>query len=76
VLKTDALGRPKLVLRDHDVQVGFFAVIAKRHGMASQECIQSKIIMDAYGQLLWPSLANAQQGEGRMQKLEHRTNAS
>jgi hypothetical protein len=37
----DAHGRPKLKLRKHDVQTGWFSEIAERHGAASQECKQA-----------------------------------
>lgn len=36
-VKLDENGRPKLKLRKHDVQAGWFSEIAKRHGAASLE---------------------------------------
>jgi len=50
----DDIGRPVIVLRKHDFQVGWFAIIAERHGAFSQECIQSKAAMDTWGQYFWP----------------------
>lgn len=53
----DDLGRPKIKLRKHDVEVGWFKVVAERHGAASQERIQAKAIMDFSGQYFWPGIA-------------------
>ena len=53
----DDLGRPQINLRKHDVEFGWFAVIADRHGKHSQEQIQAATILDAYGQYFWPQLA-------------------
>lgn len=53
----DDLGRPQLKLRKHDVEVGWFSLIAERHGLASQERIQAKRIMDVEGQFYWPDIA-------------------
>lgn len=52
----DNLGRPELKLRKHDVEVGWFACIAERHGANSVEQIQAKIVLDRFGQYLFPSL--------------------
>lgn len=52
----DDLSRPVLKLRHHDVQVGWFSVVAKRNGMHSQEQIHAKWIMDEFGQAFWPDL--------------------
>jgi hypothetical protein len=62
-VKTDDCGRPKLKMRLHDVQAGWFLDVAKRHGMASMEVKQAREIQEKYGQLLFswaegpPSLA-------------------
>lgn len=56
VLQQDAQGRPQLFLRKHDVEVGWFGIIAARHGAASQERIQAARVMDAQGQLYWPEI--------------------
>lgn len=64
-LKRDDLKRPKLKLRKHDVEVGWFAVVAGRHGSASIEIQQAKVLMDSYGQLFWPSIDMPKQlGDG------------
>jgi hypothetical protein len=52
----DDIGRPKLGLQPHDVEIGWFNVIAARHGAASQEQQQAKKIMDDWGQYYWPEL--------------------
>lgn len=54
--KRDDLNRPMLRIVKHDVQFGWFDVIAQRHGDASQECIQAKRLMDGSGQLYWAYL--------------------
>lgn len=48
--KSDDCGRPKLAMRQHDHQMGFFDVIAKRHGDASYEVKQAKVFADKCGQ--------------------------
>lgn len=50
----DDLDRPKLKLRKHDVQVGWFTEMAQRHGEHSMERIQAKEIVEECGQLLFP----------------------
>ncbi len=68
----DNLGRPKLRLRKHDVQFGWFACIAERHGKNSIEQIQAASLMDTLGQFFWPALASAQPakeiGNGKKKK--------
>lgn len=54
--KRDNLGRPLIRLRKHDVEVGWFDIIALRHGKHSQERIQAKKLADEVGQLYWPGL--------------------
>lgn len=49
--KFDALGRPKLRLRQHDHQLGWFAEVAQRHGEASPEVRQAEALIHATGQL-------------------------
>jgi hypothetical protein len=55
----DDLGRPLVRLRKHDVDVGWFAIIAKRHGDYSQERQQAQRIMERGGQYFWPEIAKA-----------------
>jgi hypothetical protein len=52
----DDLKRPKLKMRKHDVEVGWFALVAGRHGSNSLEIEQAKAVMDSYGQLFWPTI--------------------
>lgn len=47
----DDLGRPKLSMRKHDWQMGWFDVIARRHGEASPEVRQASELMGRQGQL-------------------------
>lgn len=67
--KRDNLGRPILKLRKHDFEVGWFALIAKRHGTASAEQRQAKMAMDVYGQFFWPEINSALKGN-RFSNLE------
>lgn len=54
--KRDDLGRPVLTLRKHDVQIGWFAIIAERHGDFSVERQQARDIYDRHGQAFWPQI--------------------
>lgn len=56
-LVRDDLGRPVIQMRLHDVEVGWFKIIAARHGLDSQERIQAKQIMGESGQYFWPQIA-------------------
>lgn len=49
--KCDALGRPKLAMRRHDHQLGWFDDVARRHGEASCEVRQAKQLMASTDQL-------------------------
>ena len=49
--KYDALERPKLRMRRHDTQLGWFAEVARRHGEASCEVRQARQLIEATGQL-------------------------
>lgn len=55
--KTDDLGRPKIKMRKHDFDFGWFTVIALRHGIHSVEVKQAKAVMDNVGQFYWPGIA-------------------
>lgn len=55
-LKRDDAGRPVIHLREHDFEVGWFSVIAQRHGGASQERQQARELFDRHGQAFWPEL--------------------
>ena len=43
--KKDCRGRPKLKMRKHDIEFGWFNEIATRHGSASIECRQATQLM-------------------------------
>lgn len=47
----DAIDRPKLKMRKHDHQFGWFDQVAERHGEASPEVIQARALMDSSRQL-------------------------
>lgn len=49
--KKDCLGRPKLEMRQHDRQFGWFDDVAQRHGENSQEVIQAKALIEEARQL-------------------------
>ncbi|HEU4344049.1 MAG TPA: putative metallopeptidase [Candidatus Binatia bacterium] len=53
---TDDLHRPKITLRKHDYQFGWFKVIAERHGKNAQEVKQARQIFEQAGQLFFPQL--------------------
>lgn len=53
----DDLGRPKIKMKKHDVQAGWFRAVAERHGAHSLERIQAKMVYDASGQAFWPDMA-------------------
>lgn len=53
---TDDLQRPVIGMRKHDVQIGWFGIIAERHGKSSQEQIQATSIREQYGQYFWPTM--------------------
>lgn len=69
-LSFDSEGRPILRLRKHDVEVGWFAAIAERHGKHSVEQMQAKMIMDSVGQFFWPLLAPQSSGVSETKKLK------
>lgn len=47
----DAIGRPKLVMRTHDHQLGWFDEVAARHGEASAEIRQARQLIEQTNQL-------------------------
>lgn len=55
-VQMDDIGRPKLKLRKHDYEFGWFNAVAKRHGVHSLERHQAKQILDNAGQYYWPAL--------------------
>ncbi len=54
ILITDDLNRPKLRLRKHDVQLGWFDCVALRHGANSVEQIQARSLIGNYAQSFFP----------------------
>lgn len=56
-LVRDDLGRPCIVLRDHDYEFGWFNQIAQRHGVFSQEQKQAAKILYEQGKHYWPELS-------------------
>jgi hypothetical protein len=68
----DKQGRPKLVLREHDVEVGWFREVARRHGSHSAERRQAAELIERDGQLFFPELVAAGGGGGRFSKLDVR----
>lgn len=57
-VRSDDLGRPRLTMRKHDRQFGWFDAIARRHGPASAERRQAREIFTEAGQLYWPTLTD------------------
>ncbi len=56
----DSAGRPKLRLRPHDYEFGWFKAIAARHGSFSQERLQAAKMFEESGQYFWPQIAAIQ----------------
>lgn len=54
--KQDSQGRPKLTMRPHTIETGWFDVIAKRNGDASPEVIQARKILAKYKNIFFPFL--------------------
>lgn len=54
--KVDDLGRPKIRMRDHDYDVGWFVEVAARHGAHSIEVKQAREIKDESPILFQPEL--------------------
>jgi hypothetical protein len=54
--KTDDLGRPMLSMRKHDVEFGWFKLIAERHGKHSIEQKQAAQLLNIGGQYFFPQL--------------------
>lgn len=48
---SDVLDRPKLAMRKHDRQFGWFDEVAERHGQASPEVRQARRLMESSGQI-------------------------
>ena len=57
-IKTDDQHRPKLSMRPHDVDFGWFEIIARRHQSASIEVQQARGLIDQFGQSFFPFLGS------------------
>ncbi len=55
-VKTDDQGRPKLKMRKHDFDFGWFTDIAELYGLDSPEVTQAKVMWDEANQALFPFL--------------------
>lgn len=62
--KCDAVNRPKLAMRMHDHQLGWFDEVAHRHGEASAEARQAKRLLEQTQQLYF-DFGKARGGNGR-----------
>lgn len=49
IIQVDDIGRPKLEMRKHDREFGWFDLIAKRWGSDSHEVMQAKQLIDEAG---------------------------
>lgn len=56
----DDLGRPKIKIRAHDYEFGWFNVVAGRHGKHSLERKLAATMMETSGQIYWPDLVKEQ----------------
>ncbi len=54
VLQTDDIGRPRLKMKKHDYQHGWFVEVARRWGEDSNEVVQARRMMHRDGTLLFP----------------------
>lgn len=50
----DSCGRPKLKMKHHDVELGFFSAVARRHGMASGEVHACRQLIGLQGEIYFP----------------------
>ena len=55
-LVKDDLGRPVIQLRKHDIEIGWFKVVASRHGDNSLERSQARQMMNLAGDYFWPDI--------------------
>ncbi len=61
MVKLDCRGRPKVGMKHHDADFGWFRVIAERHGMASLECKQAANLFIAEKQTFFAFVGTAAQ---------------
>jgi hypothetical protein len=60
IIQVDDHRRPKLKMRPHDVEVGWFDEIAQRHGEASAEIRSARALLHSRGQLYFNFSAPAE----------------
>lgn len=58
-IKRDDLNRPKVKMRKHTIDVGWFAEIAEIYGADSVEVSQAQIMWNEHGQAFFPMLTEA-----------------
>lgn len=75
-LVCDALDRPKLVMRRHDHQFGWFDEVAQRHGEASPEVRQARVLMEKSGQLYFDFEPRATVPPKRERKVHERVDVN
>lgn len=54
----DCHGRPKLKIKPHDHEFGWFDAVAERHGSSSQEVRQATRFVNIFGQIYLPGLGD------------------
>lgn len=77
--KFDGLDRPKLAMRQHDHQLGWFDAVARRHGEASPEICQARQLLEQTKQLYFDfgqviaarSVPTTKPKKGRSQPAAH-----
>lgn len=70
VPKCDAIDRPKLKIRRHDHQIGFFSHIIERHKTASAEYRMVKALFDDCGQAYWEFESKGPPPSGKARGVE------
>lgn len=55
-VKLDGCGRPRLKMRHHDYEFGWFTEVAERHGKYSTEVQQAAALVDRHGQIYFAFL--------------------
>lgn len=66
-IKTDDANRPKLKMRKHDYQMGWFRDIALRHGDNSPEVFQAKMLWNADANTFFPKIVAPTQNASTLQ---------
>lgn len=55
-LQTDKLGRPKITMKPHDFECGWFKGTAERRGAAAPEVMQAKRLLERFGGVFFPGM--------------------